>query len=325
MSRIWLYVVLLSVLPVIGSLFPSYYPFLDSLADIRIPLCIVSVVLCLPLFFSRKRLVAFGITALLVGLIFFSYATGGVKIADVDRSKPTFRLLQSNLRYDNATPSKLLALIQQYHPDIITVQEASPQWLSFFHENGLTTITCAPPNDPIGAVGIIFSKEFNERFTPENMASPQCYSVRSSRGFLLRVSLADNNYPGNKINVFSTHIAWPWPYGQNLMMDEIENLPAAVKSQLLASAHTTLVAGDFNSVTWSHTVKRMETLTHTHHLGQIGPTWLSFKLPNFLRPYLGLPIDQVLVSDNVKIVQAKRLESIGSDHLPVLVDFQLDN
>ena len=98
-------------------------------------------VLCLPLFFSRKRLVAFGITLLLVGLIFFSYATGGVKIADADRSKPTFRLLQSNLRYDNATPSKLLAFIQHYHPDIITVQEVSPQWLSFFHENGLTTIT----------------------------------------------------------------------------------------------------------------------------------------------------------------------------------------
>ena len=85
------------------------------------------------------------------------------------------------------------------------------------------------------------------------------------------------------------------------------------------------MAGDFNSVTWSHTVKRMETLTRTHHLGQIGPTWLSFKLPDFLRPYLGLPIDQVLISDNIKIVQAKRLESIGSDHLPVLVDFQLDN
>ena len=90
MSRIWLFVVLLSILPVIGGLFPSYYPFLDSLADIRIPLCIVSVVLCLPLFFSRKRLVAFGIIALLIGLIFFSYAIGGVKIANVDRSKPTF-------------------------------------------------------------------------------------------------------------------------------------------------------------------------------------------------------------------------------------------
>lgn len=325
MSRIWLFIVLSSVLSVIGGLFPSYYPFLDSLADIRIPLCIVSVILCLPLFFSRKRLVAFGIIALSIGLIFFSYTTSGVKIANADRSKPTFRLLQSNLRYDNATPSKLLPLIQRYHPDIITVQEVSPQWLSFFHENGLTAITCARPNDPIGAVGVLFSTEFTTRFIPENTNSPQCYSVYSSRGFLLRVSLADNNYPDNKINVFSTHIAWPWPYGQNLMIDEIENLPAMAKSQLFANTHTTLVAGDFNSVTWSHTVKRMETLTHTHHIGQIGPTWLSFKLPDSLRPYLGLPIDQVLVSDNVKVVQTKRLESIGSDHLPVLVDFQLDN
>jgi len=42
-----------------------------------------------------------------------------------------------------------------------------------------------------------------------------------------------------------------------------------------------------------------------------------------LRPYVGLPIDQVFSKGEVAILSAKTLESVGSDHLPVLVEFSL--
>ncbi|TGR60157.1 AP endonuclease, partial [bacterium M00.F.Ca.ET.194.01.1.1] len=54
-----------------------------------------------------------------------------------------------------------------------------------------------------------------------------------------------------------------------------------------------------------------------------GPIWIHRKLPDFLRRYAGLPIDQVFSKGGVTIHSATRLEDAGSDHLPVLVEFSL--
>ena len=52
---------------------------------------------------------------------------------------------------------------------------------------------------------------------------------------------------------------------------------------------------------------------------RLGPTWLDRSLPDFLRRFAGLPIDQVFAKGDVEIASAHALEAIGSDHLPVLV------
>ncbi|TJX69680.1 MAG: AP endonuclease, partial [Mesorhizobium sp.] len=52
-----------------------------------------------------------------------------------------------------------------------------------------------------------------------------------------------------------------------------------------------------------------------------GPTWIHRTLPDFLRRYAGLPIDQVFSKGGLKILSSTRLEDTGSDHLPVLVEF----
>ena len=59
------------------------------------------------------------------------------------------------------------------------------------------------------------------------------------------------------------------------------------------------------------------------HVAGIGPSWLDRRLPDVLRPYAGLPIDQVFAKGDVAILSAKTLEAVGSDHLPVLVEFSL--
>ncbi|TIP34579.1 MAG: AP endonuclease, partial [Mesorhizobium sp.] len=54
-----------------------------------------------------------------------------------------------------------------------------------------------------------------------------------------------------------------------------------------------------------------------------GPTWIHRTLPDVLRRYAGLPIDQVFSKGEVAILSSARLEDTGSDHLPVLVEFTL--
>lgn len=322
MALIWLIIVIVSTLPVIGSLFGAWHPFFDSLADIRVLLCFIIIVLSTPLIFTKKRVHGISIIVFSLSMIFISYQNGGVAIQSPSKEYPTFKLLQTNLRFDNSTPEKLLEIIQLYQPDIITFQEASQQWRSFFAENELVAIYCVKPNDPIGAVGVIFSKDFASRFSIDEPISSECYPVSSARGYILRLSLNDKKNEPFSFDIVSTHVSWPWPFGQDRMIKELEQ-NWFNRKQSTNHAHSVIVAGDFNSVTWSHAVERIEKMTRTRHVANIGPTWLSFKLPDFLRPYIGLPIDQVLVSDSIAVTEVKRLRSIGSDHLPVLIEFEL--
>jgi endonuclease/exonuclease/phosphatase (EEP) superfamily protein YafD len=55
----------------------------------------------------------------------------------------------------------------------------------------------------------------------------------------------------------------------------------------------------------------------------IGPSWLSYRLPDAVRPWIGLPIDQVLVKGGVVPVSLEALPTAGSDHLPVLLEFMV--
>ena len=57
--------------------------------------------------------------------------------------------------------------------------------------------------------------------------------------------------------------------------------------------------------------------------GPAGPTWLYWRLPEFLR-FAGLPIDQVFTKGEVIVHSVNTLETVGSDHLPVLVEFSLE-
>ena len=70
-------------------------------------------------------------------------------------------------------------------------------------------------------------------------------------------------------------------------------------------------------------MRRVARLSGTTLMPSAGPTWIHRTLPDFLRRYAGLPIDQVFSKGAVTILSSARLEDTGSDHLPVLVEFTL--
>lgn len=319
---IWLTFTVLSTLPILAGFLNHIHPFFDSLADIRVPLAIFTVIIAIPLLFTKARRQGFIPIIFAIAVIGFSYNYGGLSKVPAANSTPVIKLLQTNLRFDNRTPEKLLSLIQAEKPDIITLQEGSKNWRQFFEENGLTIIGCIAKNDRIGATGVILSKEFLQRFDISEPATPKCYEALSTRGYVAELSLTREDQNTPLLKIISAHLSWPWPFGQNLQLDELEAEPSM--AEFLTKPAATIVAGDFNSVTWSNTVSRMEKLTATRHIVGIGPTWLSYQFPDFLRPYLGLPIDQVLLSKHFDLFSVKRLPSVGSDHLPVMVEFQFN-
>ena len=323
LALIWFIVVVLSTLPLFASLFTAFHPLLDSLADIRIPLAFFTILLTFPLVFTKLRQQAVFPIIFAAALVGLSLNDGGVSPNSGMLRSSTFKLLQANLRFDNQTPEKFLTLIEKEKPDIITIQEASTKWRKFFQNNNLTIIGCVADNDRAGATGAILSDRFLSRYGFTNSPVVTCYDATTTRGYIAKIELLSDKPNRPPLDIISVHLAWPWPFGQNLQLDELEN--GAFRTDLKHKFSQTIVAGDFNSVTWSNTVSRIERLTGTRHISGIGPTWLSYSFPALLRPYLGLPIDQILLSEDIKPISVKRLAFFGSDHLPVLTEFNFNS
>lgn len=216
---------------------------------------------------------------------------------------PVFRLLHLNLRFDNASPEEALSLIGRVRPDVITLNEVSAMW-----EERLRPLEAAyphqvicPPPAAIGGVAILSRRPFAEG------TAPKCYD----RGSL---AIASIDFAGRVADVAALHLGWPWPFEQPWQIPHLVG-------PLATLGETAALAGDLNSVPWSHSVRRIAAAGGLRVLRGIGPTWLVGVAPDWLRRFAGLPIDNVMVKGGVVPLALRRLEDVGSDHLPVLLEF----
>jgi endonuclease/exonuclease/phosphatase (EEP) superfamily protein YafD len=70
-------------------------------------------------------------------------------------------------------------------------------------------------------------------------------------------------------------------------------------------------------------VRRFARFGKLQIVGEIGPTWFYQLLPISWVKLLGLPIDSVMIKGKIVVTEARTLEAVGSDHLPVLVRFSI--
>jgi endonuclease/exonuclease/phosphatase (EEP) superfamily protein YafD len=301
-------------LPLVGGFFGRLHPAFDSLAHFRVHLAVLLVLAALPLLLAR----AFRWHGLLAGLF------GGAAILTVtgpsflpglgpvqashqpsDTLSPVYRLLQLNLRYDNSEPGKVLSLIGRVRPDVVTLNEVSAMWTE-----RLALLSSAYPyrtvcrvNNHAGGVAILSLRPFAEG------AEGQCL-----RGGTFAIATVDLG--GRFVEVGALHLHWPWPFSQSHQIDNI----APVLGKI---AETSILAGDLNATPWSAASARIAGAAGMTPASPAGPTWLYRRLPEFLR-FAGLPIDRIFTKGEVVVHSVNTLEAVGSDHLPVLVEFSLE-
>ena len=84
-----------------------------------------------------------------------------------------------------------------------------------------------------------------------------------------------------------------------------------------------ICVGDLNITPWSpyyrSFVERTKLVNARNGFGLLPswPTFLFFKC-------LMLPLDHCLVSDDIRVADARTGEPIGSDHLPLIVEIELE-
>lgn len=297
-------------LPLVLGFMGGLHPAFDTLSHLRAHLAAMMGLLALPLLFSSLRREA--AMLLVFALMAFSTTLGAAQNLlrgaqappAIERSGP-YRLMQINLRYDNDDPKKLLQLVGRERPDIITYQEAGDHWTDWLNilENTYPYRLHCRKDPGKWGVGILSRRPFADHSN----------TVCVGDGLL---AIAPINLGGTNVTVAALHLSWPWPGAQARQLDHI--VPA-----LQQLSGPTLIAGDLNVTPWSHTTRLIERASGTQHQSGIGPTWLIKPLPVTLAPAIGLPIDQIFISDDIQTEKIGTGADIGSDHLPVQFEFKV--
>jgi endonuclease/exonuclease/phosphatase (EEP) superfamily protein YafD len=290
--------------------FGHLHPALDSFSHFRIHLA--ALLILTGILVGLFRMLALGSVAVVAGMAAIWVTLGGfgpagpasVQADPAPTDGASYRLLHLNLRFDNATPERVLSMIGRVRPDILALTEVSEMWeerLSHIAHAYPHSLICPPPT-PIGGVAILSRRPFAD-------AEPQCHE----RGAL---AVAGIDLGGERVDVAALHLGWPWPFDQ-------PHVAPRMAQVLGGLGDDAIVAGDFNAVPWSWTVREMAGKARLKLVEGVGPSWLFLGLPDFLRRHAGLPIDHVLVKGGAITHSIRRLEDVGSDHLPILHEFSL--
>ena len=300
-------------LPLVAGFFGWLHPAFDSMAHFRVHLAALLVFAAFPLLLSRSLrwhgllAATFGCAAILtVTGTSFLRGPGPVQAAfqPKDEISPVYRLMQLNLRFDNPEPGKVLSLIGRVRPDVVTLNEVSEMWsekLALLASAYPYRILCEMDNRA-GGVAILSVRPFAED------TDGGCLD-----GGTFAVATVDLN--GRSVDIGALPLHWPWPFDQ---LSQIEDMAP----RLASTAETAILAGDTNATPWSAASTRIADAAGMTSAGPIRPTWLYRRLPEFLR-FAGLPIDRIFTKGDVIVHSVQTLEAVGSDHLPVLVEFSL--
>lgn len=229
-------------------------------------------------------------------------------VAEVEASGdgPVFRALLANVNSANRDHERIRDAILAHEPDFVVLLETTP-WLL----DRLTDLAghypyriAAPREDNFG---IAF---FGRRpFLRADIVQLGAAGVPSIT--------AEFAVDRHRFIVLGTH-PLP-PIGAELARDRNDQL-AQLAAFARQTQHPLLLLGDLNTSPWSPYFGRLLADSGLHDSGRgrgILPSWPVGWPP------LWIPIDHVLFSERIRIRQRVMGSDLGSDHYPIIVDFQV--
>lgn len=294
---------LLSLSPV----FAHWHWSVDLLAHFRLQY-LVGFVLLTGLFALTKRtvylsLATFGILLSVPALLPFYFQP--IAVATPQPASQELTLLFSNINYGNTDHTRLLERINQEQPHVVAVVEALPT-----EQASLATSLAADyPYQYVAqgrnnmGVAVYSSLPFSQ--------PPQSYYWADARHPVVAVHIGPTQ--ANDLTLLVMHPPPPlipeFSEIRNTMFTGVAEYAQRVESPLV-------VAGDFNSTSWSPYFQSLLTtgrLSDSRQDKGLQTSWPSM-LPAFLR----ISIDHILTNQAVQVLDRQVLEDVGSDHLPIV-------
>jgi len=268
--------------------------------------------------FASFLLVAGIISSLVIhGTKLLPYIVGVKTVPD---SKSSGHLLQedgigillANVLIDNKETSKLLQIIKDVAPDLILVMEVNPWWISELQElkEDYPHYIEYPLKNAYGMA--IYSKFELTEYDIKFLHGDQVPSIHTK---VLMPS-------GREIRFHGMHPVPPVPsnkYPDNV--DEKEIALVKVGEFVKMDSLPSIVAGDFNDVSWSKTSRMFEREGNLNNVRIGRGFYNSFNAKSF---FLRWPLDHFFVTDNFSLKTLERLEKFNSDHFPMYAKLTLN-
>ncbi len=287
----------------VATAFNEWHQYLELFAHFRMQYLIASVLLMVLFAFLKWRnYFVLGLAAVAFNAWFI--VPWYLPTDAPDPSDADIRLLHANLLVGNTNSQRLLDLVDEVDPDLLVLQEFTPAWLA-----AVEPIASSYPyrvvetrDDPFGIA--LFSKYPLDATTVIG-SFPRGYPD------IVATALVGTE----RLNIISTHPTPPLGNvnyaDRNLQLDSAADLARR-------SPRPLIVVGDLNITMWAHHYQRLEEVSGLRSARRgfgIGPTWPVWLYPG------RIPIDHVLVSEDIVVTDFSTGPNIGSDHVPIIVKF----
>jgi endonuclease/exonuclease/phosphatase (EEP) superfamily protein YafD len=219
-------------------------------------------------------------------------------------SGSSFRAMLMNVNNGQGNPARVRAAISQANPDLLVLEEISGKWLDSLapalEAYPFRQVEARPDNFGIG----LFSRH------PLASAHIEHFGLIDDPSVIANIPL-----DGRELTLIATH---PLPPGGALLAAERNRQLEWIARKVAVIPGPRLLLGDLNTSPWSPVYRRFlkeSGLMDSAKGRSIRPTW-----PTFI-PLLWIPLDHALHSADLAILARSVGPDVGSDHLPVVVDF----
>jgi len=213
------------------------------------------------------------------------------------------RVLLANVHTANTQHDELPLLIELEQPDVVLLIEVNSLWLE-----ALDSLASTHPH----AISIPRADNFGiALFSRLPFVGASAIDLGAADVPSLE---AHFDIDGSPLHIVLTHPVPPGAWGTRER--DVQLRHAAEHARGLGAR--TVLAGDLNITPWSPMFREMLTISGMRDSRKgfgVHPTWIS-QMPAALR----IPIDHVLTSPDIAVVDCRVGPHIGSDHRPLIVD-----
>lgn len=280
-----------------------WWPF-DLLSSFRPHLTVGLIAAALVLFGARWRRSALAVALLALGSAATIAPLFIAPEAPDTSGSPSFRVITFNVQGSNARFHEVVDWVLQQDADVVVLHEATFDWTDAFEAAGgpLEIVPGWSPGRDFGTLALV----------PPG-ASVESYGFRITDPRAVEIGF---DVDGTPIRLLSVHPLSPGGPNRNEVRDR--HLDFAAEWAAALDGVRTVVAGDFNATPWSHAFRAVQRRGDLENSQRGYGLELSF--PTTASWLLQVPIDHVLYSEGLAVVDRRLGPELGSDHVPVIVD-----
>ncbi len=222
----------------------------------------------------------------------------------------SLKVMLSNVMGGNRNYAAVLREVRAENPDILVIEECTPLWWQ-----NLEILKADYPHSEAvlqyGGGGIaLFS-----RFPLENV------QVHRVGGSVHTIITARVNLNGTRLEILAMHPLTPVTDDK---FSERNRQLAWAADYMRGLTGPRILIGDLNTTLFSPYFQDLvrDSGLHNARQGQgLLPSWPArYDVVPAIPPFLRIPIDHCLVSDEISVARIRLGPRVGSDHLPLLVD-----